>query len=90
MVFVLYSGTIQLQLERHLKLTRLPATISPKSNTAFLHEMFYFFYNLFITDHVCDWFIQSKDSIIKVNSWCNDHSFEFYITLGENNIGNTH
>ena len=48
MVFVLYSGTVQLKAERDLKLTRLSAIISPcltkllkhiKWNIAFWHEI---------------------------------------------------
>ena len=96
MVFALYSGTIQLQTERDLKLTGLSAIISPyqakfirhnKSNTAFLHEIVItFFSNLFIRDNLCDQLIRCKDGVMMVNSRCNDYSINLQITLRKNNI----
>ena len=56
MVLVLHSGTIQLLVERSLKLIRLMAIISPylasltnhnKTNTAVLHEIVRFFFPFF-------------------------------------------
>ena len=59
MAFVLYSGTIQFQVERDLKLTRSSAVISPclakfmnhnKSNTAYLHEIVIIFSPIYLSE----------------------------------------
>ena len=101
MVFVLYSGTIQPKVERDLTLTRLSGIISPylaklikhnKSNTALLHDIVTTFSPFYLSDttYVMNQFIPSKDRAIKVNSTCNNHSMNLYITLGINNIHNFH
>ena len=93
-VFLLYSGTIQLQVERDLKLTRFSANISlylakfmkhNKSNTTFVHEIVIIFSPI-IRDHLCDQLIQFKDRDIKVNSRCNNYSVNLQITLGKSTI----
>ena len=46
----------------------------------------YFFSNLFIRKHLCDYLNQSKNKVIKVNARVNDHSMNLLITSGKNNI----
>ena len=59
MVFLLYSGTIQLWTECDLKLTRLSAIISPylakfmkhnKSNTTFVHDIVNIFSPIYLSE----------------------------------------
>ena len=59
MMFVLFSGKIQLKAERDLKFTRLSTIISPylaaflkhnKSNTAFLHEIVIIFSPIYLSE----------------------------------------
>ena len=59
MVFLLYSGTIQLQAERNLKLTRLPAIIFPhlaklmkhnKSNKTFVSVVVIIFSPIYLSE----------------------------------------
>ena len=59
MVFVLYSGTIKLKVDRDVKLIRLSTIISPylakfmkhnKSNTKFVHEIVVIFCPVYLSE----------------------------------------
>ena len=80
LVFDIYSGTIQFQVERDLKIARLSAIISPylaklikhnKSNTSFLHDIAIFF--PFFLSETADMISSCNLSIIQVSFKCNDH-----------------
>ena len=83
MVFLLYSGTIQLQAEHDLKLTRLSAIISPylvkfmkhnKSNTTFVHGIVISFSPIYLSDATYVITSFNLRTVTKVNPRCNDYS----------------